>query len=164
MAAVTSAISCGTTRTAASVPPSALIRSRIASSDLATIEGLVCGSLVMTRPTRLLRKAATRTSGSLPMMASAFSSTGRGTAKGMTLTVATISRSSTMAKGWTVASVRLSCRRLSARTRSVSTMARPWVVAWRLARPVKGACATVPSAPTRRATAAAASSSGTSSG
>ena len=99
MAAVTCAMSCSTTRTEASVPPRAEIRSCIASSDLATIVGLVCGKRVMTNPARLSRNAATRTSGSVPMMASAFSRTSRGTAKGITFTVATISRSSTMAKG-----------------------------------------------------------------
>ena len=51
--------------------------------------------------------------------------TDAGTAKGMTLTVATISRRSTTAYGATVASVRLSCRRLSAETLAVSTMAMP---------------------------------------
>jgi hypothetical protein len=88
-------------------------------------------------------KAATRNSGSpAPAKSAALATAVSGTANGMILTVATIWRGSTTAKGGRVPRVTASSTRLSRSSRSRSKTRRPRASANRLARPVK-ALATV---------------------
>ena len=85
-------------------------------------------------------------------------------ANGMILTVATIIRGSTTAKGVKVPSVIASSTRLSRSSRSRSKTRSPRSRAKRLARPVNGAAASISSPATAAATFRAASSSPTSPG
>ena len=111
------------------------------------------------------RKGATRSAGmTADASASAPSTAGRGAAKGMIFTVATICPASTGAKAGRVATVTLSSIRFSASMRSTSGTNRPCVSANRFTRPVKAAPTVMFCPFSAAAIRAAAASSPTSSG
>lgn len=90
-ASATWTASCSTTRSEISSPPTLARRARVTSTVCASTLGLVPGSRVWTSAARSAAKRATRTSGPWSAWrARTVSSAGRGAAKGMILTVATI--------------------------------------------------------------------------
>ncbi len=123
------------------------------------------GSRVWISPTERGRKGATRSSGPCERAASMQRSTApAGAANGMILTVPTIMRGSTTAKGGKVPKVMASSTRFSRSSRSRSNTKSPRDLAKRLARPVKGAAGSTSSPAAAAATRRAASSSPTSPG
>ena len=123
------------------------------------------GSRVWISPTERGRKAATRSSGSSERATSTQHSTdSTGAANGMILTVPTIFRGSTTAKGGKVPRVIASSTRFSRSSRARSNTKSPRALAKRLARPVKGAAGSTSSPAAAAATRRAASSSPTSPG
>ena len=126
-----------------SAEPSAVSRASV------TCAGLVENAFLQPRQPRLDQRDPARREGGDPQQRSAFgrearrraSTASSGTANGMILTVATICRGSTTAKGGKVPSVTASSTRLSRSSRSRSNTRRPRASANRLARPVKAGAA-----------------------
>ena len=159
------AVSCRVRSGGSRVPCSASIRSRVASTAPSITLSFWPGSSLSTRPTFSGRKGCSDSGGGPCFaMVSATWSTAPGTAKGMTLMVASISLAET---GMCEASVATVSDSSSAFSRSIvvaSTTSRPGVSANRFTRPVE-ARERPSSGPIRAlASRSAASSSGTSPG
>ena len=91
------ASSCGHSTGGSRVPPSPSTRAAVASTVPARMLGFSPGSVVITSPTRSGRNGCSRSSGARRGHALGLASTAPGTANGITLMVATISRAATLA-------------------------------------------------------------------
>ncbi len=164
-ASAMAAVACGARSTGSRVPPRPSTRARVTSTAPSIALSFRPGSSVITSPTRIGRKGATRsTGGPVRRIASARSSTRPGAAKGITLIVASMSRACTGTRSGSVAMVRLSSSALTAWMRAASSTSRPCDSATRFARPVPARERATPGTSMASAMRRAASSSATSPG
>ena len=162
-ASATSASAWGQVRGGNSVPVSPATRAAVADAVPSRMPCFNPGSVVITKPTRNGRNGWSRSGGRSCAAASARCSAASGTAKGITLMVATISRAAAGAESGKVPTVSPSSTALTRSSAARSTSSRPGTSASRLTRPVPGLDADSPAASTASARRRAASSSPTSS-